>query len=385
MTRRSGVSMRVSVVVAPVVAALALVAPLSAQTHTVAVETNFTGYDFDPGLGPQVANLLIVPVAYRLQWNDQLSFDLYGAYARGAVQQEGFSYKLNGPVDTRVKASYRVSEWAALSLTANIPTGNGRHDGEESVVASVLSSDLLGFQESNWGQGFGLTTGIATATQVGEWGVGLGASYRVANEYQPVADSALGFQPGNELRLRLGVDRNVGETGTLTAGLTYQNFQDDQVEGRNLFQAGTRVLVDGSYAFRAGGNTWTVFAADIWRENGDLFLDIIDGNGAVVGDTTLVTAKQNLVMAGVTGSLPVGSRFRVRPTVDVRIQSREESDGNTAGSGTIFGIGADLPLRVFGYDFFPKARFLTGRIEDQNGDNVSLIGAELSATIRWSY
>jgi len=358
----------------------------AAQQNALGMEAQFRGYEFASGFGPSVANLLLFPAAYRFEPAEGVSFDLYSAWGRGAVEQGGVVYELTGFVDTRARLSWRASEWAEFSIGLNVPTGNARHTGEEALVAAFLSNDLLGFDESNWGQGVGVTTGIATATQMGEWGVGLGASYRVANEYEPVADSVLGYSPGNEIRLRLGVDRNVGESGTFTAGITYQNFDDDQISGRDLFAPGARVLVDASYAFRAGASTWTVYGANIWRENGDLFLDIVDGVGSVVGDTTLVTPSQNLVLAGVSGSVPMGSTFRIRPQADIRLQQREEANGSTAGSGFVASAGFDLPVRFFGtVDLVPAVKVLGGQIEGGDSETYNTVGTELSLLLSFTF
>jgi len=386
MTRPHGSSLAVGALVAALALVGGVPAAAGAQQSAVALEAQFRGYEFGAGLGPSVANLLLFPAAYRFQPKEEVVVDVYSAWGRGAVEQAGIVYELTGFVDTRAKVSWRATEWAEVSVGVNIPTGNARHTGEEALVAAFLSNDLLGFEESNWGQGVGVTTGIATATQMGDWGVGLGASYRVAEEYEPIADSVVGYTPGNELRLRLGVDRNIGESGTFTAGVTYQNFSDDQVSGRDLFAPGARVLVDASYAFRTGASTWTVYAADVWRENGDLFLDIVDGVGAVVGDTTLVTPSQNLVLAGVSGSVPVGPVFRIRPQADVRIQQREEADGSTAGSGFVASAGLDLPVRFFGrVDVIPALKVMGGRIEGADSETFNTVGTELSLLLSFTF
>ena len=103
----------------------------------------------------------------------------------------------------------------------------------------------------------------------------------------------------------------------------------------------------------------------------------------MVGDTTLVTASQNLAIGVINGDIPIGSRYRIRPTVDLKFQSREEVDGNAAGSGWIMGVGADVPLRVFGvYDFFPSVRYVRGGIEDTGGIRRSVTGAQVTLTVR---
>lgn len=207
--------------------------PIAAQANSqsLGVSAVFQGYDFDNALGIDAAQLVMIPVAYRLPAGERFSAELYSAWAEGRVQRDGQVSVLKGLVDTRLHFSYKASPWAILTASVNLPTGNVTHNSEEAVVASVLSSDILGFRESNWGTGGYLTTGLATAHRAGNWGLGLGLSYRAADEFEPTTDTTLAYSPGNELRVRVGVDRNVGETGKFTAGLTFQSYASDESVG----------------------------------------------------------------------------------------------------------------------------------------------------------
>ena len=53
---------------------------------------------------------------------------------------------------------------------------------------------------------------------------------------------------------------------------------------------------------------------------------------------------QNLILTGINGSVPLGSTFRIRPSLDFRYQAREQEDGE----GFLAGGGFDIPLRLFG-------------------------------------
>jgi hypothetical protein len=264
-----------------------------------------------------------------------------------------------------------------LTVGVNIPTGNSADTNEEAIVTTVLATDMLGFREATWGTGLGITGGIATARQMGNWGVGLGASYRQSSEFEPTDGSDLKYQPGNEARIRFGVDRTVGEGGKFTAGVTLLNYSEDQADGQNLFQAGNRLRVDATYAFRSGGSTWSLFAANAWRDKGDLTLDLVDPSGAIVGDTLLVVGGQNLFVAGLRGSVPFAG-VRIRPELDFRLLSHDDDDG----SGWLFGGGFDLPLRFFGtYDVFPRLRASYGKMDAATGESYSFWGGEAGFNI----
>jgi hypothetical protein len=359
-------------------APLAVRAQLSPQTLGAGVQ--FQSYSLSEALGAEVATLTLLPVAYALPVGDRFDLELYGAYANGSVEKGGSTFTLQGPVDSRIRARYQVSQWAILTALVNIPTGNSTHDAGEAVVASVLSTDILGFREANWGTGAAVTAGIATAHQAGDWGFGAGASYRLSNGFEPTEGTDITYQPGDEIRVRVGLDRNVGEGGKFTMGFTFQNFSEDLYNEKNLFQAGNRFRFDMSYALRAGRSTWALYAVDVWREAGDAFLDLVDPQGGIVGDTTLVVGSQNLLVLGINGSTPLGSTLRIRPSAELRYQSREEEHGE----GWVMGAGADIPLRLSGsVDLFPRGKLLFGSLKAISGESESLWGLELGFTLRW--
>ena len=384
---------RTSGLAAALIAALGAVTPATAQV-SAGTGLEYQSYDFDAGLGADRAQLMLVPVALRVPVPsvEGLSFDLYSAWAEGRVQAGDSVFKLSGPVDTGLRGAYQATPWALVTVGVNIPTGNSEHDTEEALVASVLSTDILGFHETTWGRGFAVTGSVAVARQVGGFGLGLAGSYSQRGKFNPSADvagtaadeSSLEYQPGSERRVRLGLDRNFGNS-TMTLGATFINYADDQADGRNLFQAGNRLRFDGTYAFRMSGGVWTVYAADLLRQNGDLSLVVLDSQGDSVGVAADQTPKQNLFMGGVTGSVAIGGGFVFRPHIDGRLQSREDAAGSSAGSGWLVGLGGDIPVRLFGSDFFPKARVLLGKIKDPDETPVSVFGLEFSGTVRLSF
>lgn len=368
--------------------ALTIPAPATGQ-YMVGFGADYLGYTFDDGLGADAAQLLLMPLAVRLPVSNSLTFDIFAAWAEGKVERDNMTMTLSGPVDTGVKASYQMVPWAIVSVSANLPTGNSSHTGEEAVVASVLSTDLLSFRETTWGNGLAVTSSLATAVRAGGFGLGIAGAYAARSGFEPSEGVTTSYTPGNEVRVRAGLDRNFGNS-TFTAGATWVSYTQDQIqEGssapRNLFQAGNRLRFDAAFAFRAGSGIWTLYAADLIRDNGGLLLDVVDGGGMVVGDTTVVTAKQNLIVGGVIGSVSLGGSFVFRPHIDFKSQSREESDGGTAGSGWMLSGGGDIPLRLFGAEFFPKARVYFGSIEDTMGRGISLVGAEFKGTLRLNF
>ena len=353
----------------------------------------FLGYDFDAGLGAEAAQLLMIPVALRVPVREDVTVDVSSAWAEGRIEVQGTRWKLSGPVDTGVRAAYQALPWVLVTLGANVPTGTATHDSGEAIVASVLSTDLLGFREATWGRGFALTSSVAVARSFGSFGLGLAAAYAHRGRFNPSTEQAdLQYEPGNEARIRVGLDRNFGNS-TLTAGATFIDYAQDRVAsdaepgGRNLFQAGRRIRLDATYAFRMGAGVWTVYAADLIRRNGNLSLPNLDSQNLPLGTFTDVqTPRQNLLIAGVMGTVAIGGGFVLRPHADFKLQSREDPTGSNAGSGWLVAFGGDVPLRIFGgYDFFPKARALLGSIKDPTGAGVAVFGMELRGTVRLAF
>jgi hypothetical protein len=344
----------------------------------VATGAHFQGYNFDDGLGVEAVNLLLVPFAAQVPITSRLSTDVYTAFARGTALVGDTQYKLTGMVDTRLRANFQATPWALLTLGVNLPTGNATHDDGEARVAAVLSSDLLGFREASFGLGAGFTTGIATAHHIGNTGVGLGLSYRVASEFEPVADSALKYTPGNEVRVRVAFDRNIG-SNKLTGGVTFQNYAQDRVSGRDLFQPGNRWRGDVAYAFRTGASAaWTVYATDVWREHGDASIDIVDPAGTVLRDSVVTTGTQNLLIGGIAGSMRAGGLL-LEPGIDARVQTRSLEGGD----GWLIGAGTNVPLRAGRFDVTPGGRLTYGKIQGDTPTNWSMWGGELSLVLRW--
>jgi hypothetical protein len=363
-----------------VLLAVLVMAPAAARGQSgVATGIRFQGYDFGEGFAADAANLLWVPLALDHTLRPGLRVDAYTAYARGAANFGGTEYTLNGLVDTQVRVNWTVRPWAVLTIGANVPTGDPSHDPNEARVASMLSTELLGFQEANFGLGFATTTGIATAYRAGGYGLGFGASYRAASGFEPSADTAVTYTPGDELRLRVALDRDFGGN-RLTLGGTFQTFRTDELDGRNLYRSGKRWRGDASYSFRTGANaTWTAFVSDVWRDRGDAIISYVDGTGTP-RDSTYQTGYQNILVGGVRGSWRLSPSLNLRPMVDARIQSREQDDGE----GWLVGAGGDLPLRWGRVDMFPSARALLGELTDGAGVGFRVLGAELGLTMRWA-
>jgi hypothetical protein len=359
--------------------AMCAATPLHAQSlrgGTVAAGIQFQGFDLDDRLGVEAVNLVLVPVGYSFAAGNRLGFDVYTSYARGAALIGGTEFTLAGLTDTRVRANFTAAPWAVVTLGLNLPTGRTGHTDHEARVAAILSSELFGFREANFGIGFGATTGIATAHRFGDTGVGAGVSYRFSRGFEPQADTSFTYSPGNEMRLRVGIDRNIGRN-KLTAGVTYQNFARDRIDGHDLFQPGSRIRADVAYSFRTGpGSTWTAFITDVWRAHGDIHLEQFDTS---TGEPTGIsrTGTQNMLIGGLVGSYRASRAITLQPVVEARMLTREDP----GGEGWLVGAGTAMPLRTRGFLVTPEFRLNYGGLQGEEAMTRRVWGGELNLTV----
>ena len=349
----------------------ALAAPAQAQLardFSVTVAPNYRSFSLDDELAASSASLMLLPVAVALPLGDRFSFDAYAAYARGRVETTSGTLELSGPVDTQLRGVWAATPNARVTAGVNLPTGNATHSAEEAQVAALLATDLLGFREASFGVGLGVTTGVALAHQLGAWGVGYGASYRFAGEFEPSEDADVVYSPGDEVVARLALDRNVGTGGKVTLGGTFQHFSEDEIGEDNLFQPGARIRGDASYAFRMGASsTMTFFLSDMWRQEGEVSL---------LSESSTI-GSQNVLIIGALADL--GGRLGLTPRADVRLLSHEEG----TGSGWMAGIGTGVESDIAGVDVAPRVRLMLGSIEAETGESHGLTGFEVELGVRF--
>ena len=369
-----------SLALLPALAGAAAAQGPPAFRSSAAVGMHVQSFRFADGIGAQSAELVLTPIAYQQRLGSKGLLELYGAFARGTVRMDDETYTMANLTDTWLRASWMAVPGTTVTLGVNLPTGKPTHDNEEAVVATVLATDLLGFREASWGTGLGATLGVSSVRQAGPWTASLGASYRRSGEFNPRADTLLHYRPGNETRGRAALQRKIGDDQGLSLGLMVLSYTEDRLDGRNLFQAGTRAMADVSYSFRRGRGEWMVTVADIWRDKGDVTLPIVSQASSFTGDTTFQTGTQNLLFAAVGGSTPLTSGLVIRPGLDFRVQRGED----VGGQGWVLGLGADVPLRTGeAVEVFPSARVLTGSLQTRNREMKPIWGLETSLVVRW--
>jgi len=229
----------------------------------------WTQYRIDAPADVTVSELAI-PVFVAVPLGSRASFDVGTAYARARVSSGAEHSDINGLTDVQLRAQYTLgNDFVVLTGGINLPTGNASVSLDQLPAASLIGNDFLAFPVSNMGTGLAVTGGAAMAYPLGVWNLGAGASVRRSRAYEPYAvpGESFRYQPGDEVRLRLGVDRPVAE-GRLALGATYAAFGQDDAGG-SAYNTGDRVIALGELTGRMGEHDYTVAAYNVFRAPGN--------------------------------------------------------------------------------------------------------------------
>ncbi len=348
---------------AALAAAVLLPASLLAQgdvTGYAGVEAR--GVSYQTGIGIKSVSEVAIPFAVVWPASTRLSFDLGGRYATASRTSTGdTTVTISGLTDIQVRGTYQlIPDVAAFTVSANLPTGKTQITSDQLLTLGAIASDFLPYPVTTFGSGFNVTSGLALATPVAGWALGVAGSYRLNGTFTPFADTSLGYKAGGEFRVRLGADRVVGQ-GRLSFGFTYSTFGDDEYGNSRVFQSGTRYIGQGSWSFPVGNVGLQLYAWDLYRSPGS----------QLQLTTSVSTQKRNLLAFGAAGSVQMG-RNVLRPQVEYRIFTM--GDSTLASAGRLLSIGAQYQLAVSErFSLLPTLRFDAGSEYgiDANGNPTS--------------
>jgi hypothetical protein len=301
---------------------------------------------------------LAVPLYVLVPVTSSFSIDIGGAYARARVEQTAggttASSTISGFTDTQVRANYVIgNDFIVLTGGLNLPNGESTVSQQQLVAASLIGSDFLALPISNMGTGFGATAGMAIARPAGTWNLGFGASVRRSAGYDPVdagGGPVLHYQPGNEYRARVGIDRGIG-TGRVTLGLTYSTFGDDNLAG-SVYNTGDRYIAQLGFDNTVGTGRLAIDAWNLFRTNGTL------ADGSFYG-------HENIGNLDLAYDVPAG-RLTIEPTVEGRIWTQQNASASVLATA---GLRADV--RVGGVTVSPSGGYSTGHIASPGGAGLS--------------
>jgi hypothetical protein len=212
---------------------------------------------------------LALPVFVTVPVNERITFDIGTAFARTRVTSDGASSDISGLTDTQLRGNLTLgNDFIVLTAGLNLPTGKSSVTLDQFRAAGLIGNDFLAFPISTMGTGLAITGGVAVARPVGDWNLGAGGSVRRSAGYEPfsIPGQTLRFQPGNEYRVRVGVDRAV-RAGRVALGLTYSAFGKDDAGG-SVYNTGNRLIAQGMYVDAFSGHEVTLAAYNVFRGRG---------------------------------------------------------------------------------------------------------------------
>ena len=326
---------------------------------------------------------LAIPVFVSVPAGSRLSVDVGTAYARAHVTTGAEHSDISGLTDVQLRAQYTLgSDLVVLTGGVSLPTGNSSVSLEQLTAASRIGSDFLAFPVSNMGTGLAVTGGAAFAYPLGNWNIGAGASVRRSHAYEPfdVPGQSFRYQPGNELRLRLGIDRPVAD-GRLALGATYAAFGRDDAAG-SAYNTGDRLIALGSLTGRLGEHDYTVAAYNVFRAPGNY------ASGDRAGRENIANLFLSLGMHTL-GTL-------VEPSLELRhwaqsVYGADDPTGSARSQNSgLATLGLRARIEAPGFELFPSAGYTAfGRLAttDDAGLPVkaSLTGFQLGLVMRASH
>lgn len=324
------------------------------------VGAEFRSMSFGAALGVKSVREFVVPIGLVFPVSSRLTIDAgTNVVSAQRTDSAGGSVKLSGVTDVVVRGALQLKpDVAVFTVSVNLPTGHRTLGSNQIGLASALATDLVPFPVTNFGSGFGVTTGLALAAPVGPWALGIAGSYRYTGSYQPLLDTSLTLTPGGEIRVRVGADRIVGQ-GRVSLGVTYSTFSSDEFGGPR--RPGKRVIPQVSWSLPLGNNSLALYAWDLYR-----------------GAGTIDTVSSNTITAGAQLALHSG-RNLFRPQIEYR-QSSGLISGRLIGVAARYQIAAGERLSVV-----PGARFDVGSMKTDTGASASLMGFSASLMMRTTF
>jgi hypothetical protein len=329
-------------------------------------------YRLDAPVNETISQLAI-PLFLSMPLSSHLTVDIGTSYARSLVTSDAGRSELNGLTDTQVRGNLTLgSDYVVLTAGLNLPTGTSGVTLDQFAVASRIANDFLAFPIANMGTGFAGTGGIAVARPLGDWNLGLGAAIRRATSYEPfnIPNQSLTFTPGNEYRLRAGVDRLVG-AGRVAVGLTFSKFGDDDAGG-SRFRSGSRLIGQTVYNTTLGGNDAVFGAYDVYRSAGQYASGTSSGrenvanlfgtlalhpNGRVLEPTLELRHWMQDIPASGTGASAVAARTQSSYLGSLGVRTRLDVGGVTVYPGVGYTLGS---LATTDLNGAPASAGLTG-------------------------
>ena len=332
-------------------AALATIASsgLAAQAlpagASIRVAPQFTSYTVGAP-GNKTISQFALPIAVEVPLFSRLSIEVGTAYAKSKLTQSSTTSEITGFTDTQVRGNLTFgNDNLVLTAGMNVPTGQSTVKLNQVLAAGQIGSEFLAFPIPSMGSGMAATGGLAVAKNFGAWNLGAGGAFRHATEFEPFqspdTSANVKYQPGNEIRARVGLDRTVGDQGSLSLGFTVSQFQDDKA-ANFAFNSGNRYITQVSYATRAAG--------------AEVFLSAWDNAIGAGRGVSGPTPTQNIINGAAAMGWSVGA-ITIEPNVEGRFWTLGGSKNGVLGGA---GLRSRIPAGAL--VIYPGVGFNVGKL-----------------------
>jgi hypothetical protein len=354
-----------------------LAAPLGAQgiaDASVIGGPQYVNYKIGTSGADKTVTQLSVPIAIIVPIGSRFTVDLSTAWADSRVSSGGTeSSKISGLTDTQLRGNLSLFDGSAIfTLGLNLPTGMYKVPDGQQEAAGQIGSDFLLYPVSSMGSGAAATGGIAIAKTLGEWNLGFGGSFRKSTSFDAyeVQSDVLKFEPGSEARVRLGLDRAVGD-GRISLAGTWSTFTDD------CARAATQTCND-STTFATGARTLGQATYFVPRDWGDITLGVWDLYRAEGQQIGAVAPSENIANGSVAVGFNVGSMY-VQPSIEGRAWTRGGEKAGATGTG-----GLRLRLNALGGVLNPSVNYTVGNVYPVGSTtSIDVSGWRATLLLRW--
>jgi hypothetical protein len=343
-------------------------APLAAQDPSntaVIIDPQFVNYQLGSGATARTITQLGIPFAVIVPFSDRFNIDISSSYANSQVKVPGQATStITGLTDAQLRGNLTLGDNAAvITLGVNLPSGQYKVPDGQQAAAGQIGNDFLIYPVTSMGNGLAATGGIGFAQTLGDWNLGVGASFRYSTPFDAyqVQTAVLRFTPGNEARIRVGLDRPVGD-GSFNVSVTYSKFGKDQADS-TTFATGDRALAQTGLAIPLGGTT------DLLLSGWDLYRAAGQQLGAP-------SPWENVGNAGVALGFQTGGLY-IQPNIEERIWN---VDGNKAGLLT--NAGVRLRFDMGGLSVNPSATYSFGSLYTIGAPATDVTGFKASLLTR---
>ncbi len=323
----------------------------------------YVGYTFEQGNVKTTVTELAIPLAYLLPITSRLSFDISTAFASSRAETGNVASTISGLTDTQLRLNYTFgTDAVVITAGVNLPTGQYEVAEDKIAAAGQIGNDFLAFPVSSFGNGMAGTGGIAIARPLGEWNLGVGASFRKSAEFGAFEqqNDVLRFQPADEIRVRAGLDR-FAMGGRVLFGVVYSAFGQDMA-GTTTYSTGDRLIGQAALDVPLGGAQLFLSGWHLYRMEGEQ----IGGTAPGEGITNVAAAL----------GFDLGGLF-LEPNVEGRFWT---IDG--AQAGTLMYGGLRTRFSMGWLTVYPSVSYGTGTLNGAGGNDTDVTGFRGGLTIR---